>query len=172
MDVIMDIPAELVLPISEPNKVMLEQCIIESANHYGIPEVYLRIIRDIEGGKVGTLKKNTNGSVDIGVMQINTINLPDILTEFENVGWVELAMEPCTSINVAAWFIKKKLKKANKTSPINALMDYNSSTPEVRIHYAFKVMEKFNEYQQKSLDGNLYKEALTYKYKESNESTE
>lgn len=168
----MDIPADLVLPISEPNKIVLERCLIDSAKYYGIPEVFLRIIKDIEDGKVGTLRRNTNHSVDLGVMQINTINLPEILKEFKNVGWVELAMDPCVSVDVAAWFIKKKLRKAKKTSPINALMDYNSSTPEVRIHYAFKVMMKFNEYQNKTSNGTLYTEALSYKYNEKNETSE
>lgn len=160
----MDIPADITLPISEPNPVKLEQCIKSSAIHHGIPEMYLRIIRDIEGGKVGTLRRNKDGSTDLGVMQINTINLPAITAAFSNVGWYELAMKPCVSVDVAAWFIKKKLRRSTTTSPLNALVDYNSKTPEVRIHYAFKVMEKFNEYQQKAIDGKLYSDALSYKH--------
>lgn len=163
----MDIPADISLTISEPNQALVDSCLVRSAKEHKVPEIYLRVIKDVEGGKIGTARKNANGTWDLGVMQINTINLDDIKSEFDNVGWYELAMDPCISINVAAWFIKKKLKKADKTSPFDALIDYNSKTPEVRIHYAFKVMMKLNEYQQKALNGNLYKEALNYKHDES-----
>ena len=82
----MEIPLDINLPEYLADEQVVNQCIRESARHYSIPELLLKIIRDVEGGKVGTLKRNSNNSVDIGIMQINTINVPAITRHFGNVG--------------------------------------------------------------------------------------
>jgi hypothetical protein len=160
----MDIPANIDFPVFEPSNKVVNQCIHTYALKYSVPELMLRVIRDVEGGKIGTLSRNKNTTtVDIGIMQINTINLPAIAKQFNGVGWPQLAYDACLNIEVAAWFLAKKIK-ARKGNLWEGVMDYNSKTPEVRIHYAFKIFEKYNEYSQKSLDGTLYDGTVNVSY--------
>lgn len=51
-------------------------CLIATATAYHIPEPVLTGIYHVEGGAVGTVAHNTNGTDDLGVMQINTSWLP------------------------------------------------------------------------------------------------
>ena len=50
-----------------------DKCIIETANRFNLPKSLLIAILKIENGEIGKIKKNTNGSFDIGPMQINSI---------------------------------------------------------------------------------------------------
>ncbi|MBW8191331.1 lytic transglycosylase domain-containing protein [Neiella marina] len=137
----------------EPNPIVIESCLSKSAKKHQVPEVMLRAIMDVEAGKVGTVKANRNGSADLGVMQINTINLNEIKTNFPDVGWYELATRPCTNIDVAAWFLKKKIDNRDG-HVIEGVGDYHSKTPEVRIKYMFRIFEKLNSETYQSLNVN------------------
>lgn len=51
-------------------------CMTAAAAFYHLPPRALPAIHAVEGGAVGVVSHNTNGSDDLGVMQINTIWLP------------------------------------------------------------------------------------------------
>ena len=47
-------------------------CMLAVAAYYGLPPRVLPAIQAVEGGQVGTASRNTDGSEDLGVMQVNT----------------------------------------------------------------------------------------------------
>ncbi|WP_231869484.1 MULTISPECIES: lytic transglycosylase domain-containing protein [Acetobacter] len=51
-------------------------CLIATASAYHIPQPVLTGIYHVEGGTVGTVAHNKNGTDDLGVMQINTSWIP------------------------------------------------------------------------------------------------
>jgi soluble lytic murein transglycosylase-like protein len=77
---------------------------------------------------------NQNGSIDYGVMQVNSIHLRK-LSEY-GVDASTL-MEPCKNVYVAAWHLRKQVDRYGNTWA--AVGAYHSATPALRDGYAAKV---------------------------------
>ncbi len=67
----------------------------------------------VEGGRNGMANKNTNGSFDYGVSQINSAWLPK--TKEVGVGPQELQNDACKNIWTAGWIIRRCLNKFNNS---------------------------------------------------------
>ena len=77
---------------------------------------------------------NANGSVDYGVMQINTIHLSTLARY--GIGR-EALMSPCKNIYIAAWQLRRMiLKYGNTWAAVGA---YHSATPALRDQYARQI---------------------------------
>jgi len=77
---------------------------------------------------------NANGSVDYGVMQINTIHLSTLARY--GIGRDAL-MSPCKNIYIAAWQLRRQiLKYGNTWAAVGA---YHSATPALRDQYARQI---------------------------------
>ena len=48
-------------------------CMVLVASAFQLPPRVLPAIQAVEGGRVGLVRGNTNGSEDLGVMQVNTL---------------------------------------------------------------------------------------------------
>ncbi|MCA8003455.1 lytic transglycosylase domain-containing protein [Burkholderia metallica] len=77
---------------------------------------------------------NVNGSTDYGVMQINSIHLP----ELAQYGIKRDAlMVPCKNVYIAAWHLRKQILRYGNTW--TAVGAYHSSTPALRDDYAHRI---------------------------------
>ena len=90
---------------------ILAACLMLAAQTYSVPPAVLVGIYQVEGGKVGQAVANTNGTYDLGPMQINTIWIPDLanrwgVSESTAKKWVK--DDPCTNMGVAAWILKDR----------------------------------------------------------------
>lgn len=88
---------------------ILAACLMLAAQTYSVPPAVMVGILQVEGGNVGQQVHNTNGSYDLGPMQINTIWIPQ-LAEYWGVDsgtaarWVR--DDACTNMGVAAWILR------------------------------------------------------------------
>ena len=80
--------------------------------------------------KSGALGKNQNGSVDIGIGQINSIHLKE-LSQF-GIGPVHL-QDACIGTYVAAWHLKKAIAARGNTW--EGVASYHSRTPYFNKRY-------------------------------------
>src|SRR4051812_272377 len=55
-----------------PMSVPFLACMLATATFYNLPPRVLPAIQAVEGGQVGSVQRNTDGTEDLGVMQINT----------------------------------------------------------------------------------------------------
>lgn len=148
-------PADDVKPIPVPDEIYT-QCITDAARFFGIDAELVFTLFDNEGGKVGTFSRNTNGTYDIGPMQINSSNLPEIKKHFPTVTWRVLAYDACASFWVGTWWLYRKIVD-RKGNVFEGIADYNSKTPKVRAKYIFNFMVKYNrQIQQRNGMGELY----------------
>lgn len=131
-----DLPPQLPKPFPAPATVV-EKCVKASSQYFRVPPSVIKAILEVEGGKVGTLSKNRNGSYDMGLMQINTVNLKWIKSRFPSVGWKELTYNPCVSIGVGTWILSEQIKGAD--SFWIGVGNYHSKTPRFRNIYLKKV---------------------------------
>jgi hypothetical protein len=112
-----------------------EQCFVAAGARYEISPLLLRAIARQESGLTPhAIGKNTNGTRDIGVMQINSW----WLTHLEPIGIDEKAlMNPCLNIHVGAWILAQEIARYGLTW--TAIGAYHSPTDWRRMDYAAKV---------------------------------
>lgn len=125
-------------------KAVLAACIMLAAQTYSVPPAVLMGIYKVEGGKVGQeVGPNTNGSYDLGPMQINTIWLPE-LSEKWGVSkqtahrWVR--DDACTNVGVSAWILRQHYDSSGDIT--TAIAHYHSKTPTIGTTYKGKVIDR------------------------------
>jgi soluble lytic murein transglycosylase-like protein len=117
-------------------------CIDMAAQHYNIHKEILNAILSVEGGRTGMKKRNSNGSYDMGPMQINSSWLPELRRR--GISEYEVANDYCTNILVGTWILARELRRAG-IPPINTgefwqtIGRYNSRDPYFSSRYAVRV---------------------------------
>lgn len=117
-------------------------CLIMASQTYQVPPQVMLGILHVEGGRIGQEVSNTNGSYDLGPMQVNTLWLDD-LSRYWNVDrrtarrWVR--DDGCVNVHVAAWILRQKLDEAGNNL-YYGIARYHSATPGIGTQYANKVV--------------------------------
>ncbi len=124
-------------------------CMESAARYYSLPIALLRAIRAQEGGSAGAWSLNTDGSVDYGVMQINSRWLPRL----EQRGYTARALvyDACASIVAGAWILAHALADhdawnrtgVNPTVYWRAIGNYHSRTPQLNRTYAEQIWARY-----------------------------
>lgn len=117
-------------------------CLLLAANTYNVPPAVMIGIMSVEGGHIGQeAGPNSNGSYDLGPMQVNTRWLPTLMRSWnvdERTARTWLRDNGCVNVHVAAWILRKNM---NSTGSLwGAIAAYHSATPSLGIPYANKVI--------------------------------
>lgn len=125
---------------------ILAACLMLASQTYAVPPAVLVGIYKAEGGKVGQEVRNTNGSFDLGPMQINTIWMPELAKKWGVSNdtarkWVR--DDACTNVGVAAWILKGHLNETKNLS--TAIAHYHSRTPVHGTKYKKRVINILHE---------------------------
>lgn len=120
---------------------ILAACLMLAAQTYSVPPAVLVGIYKAEGGTVGMANRNSNGTYDLGPMQINTIWMPELaekwgVSEETAKKWVR--DDACTNTSVAAWILKGHLDETESLS--RAIAHYHSRTPHHGKRYKKRVL--------------------------------
>ena len=112
-------------------------CFEEAGARYGVDPKMLKAIAKVESNMDSTVisKPNSNGTRDIGLMQINEVHLP-LLAKF-GITKETLLKDACVNVNVGAWVLSQGVKKNGNTW--KAVGSYNSGNPVYQQIYAEKV---------------------------------
>lgn len=121
-------------------------CMALVASFYNLPPRVLPSIQMVEGGSVGNVSHNGDGSDDLGVMQVNTIWL-DPIARFTRlplpVVRSRLINEPCFNIAAAGAILRNYLNEAHGDL-MTAVGYYHSHTAEHSGPYKVKVISSAN----------------------------
>jgi len=110
-------------------------CWEEIGSRYNINPYLLAAIAKTESNfKANAIRRNKNGTRDIGVMQINTIWLPALAKYGISE---EHLFDPCVNIAVGAWILRQRQAAYGNTW--EAVGTYHSKTPDFKWNYAGKV---------------------------------
>jgi len=118
----------------------LAACVADASRSYRIPEAIYRAILMTEGGSLGTVAHNRNGTDDLGIAQINTSWLPQL--GLQGITRTRLLTDGCLNVHVGAWILGKELSGAD---PHDAgdfwrrVGNYNSHTAIYNQRYQVKV---------------------------------
>ncbi len=102
---------------------------------FRIPRVLILLILDTEGGWVGASAHNTNGTDDLGPMQVNTSWLPT----FARFGITRdlLQNHACVNVYAGSWILATLLKE--HLSLVDVIAFYHSPTPKHQAEYLTQV---------------------------------
>lgn len=90
----------------------------------------------LRGHAVGP--KNSNGSYDMGIMQINSAWIPTLAKKGISTQQI---MDPCTNIHIGAWILSGNI---NRHGPVwKAVGAYNASTASKQVSYVEKVQRNY-----------------------------
>jgi len=114
---------------------LLADCIDNAAAYHHVHPYVLRAIAYQESGmRPAIVGQNRNGTIDIGLMGINSVHLRELGTYGIPPGRLG---EACTNAYVGAWFLRRKIDKYGNTW--QAVAAYHSETPEIGAGYAQRI---------------------------------
>lgn len=133
----------------------MAQCFDWASRRFGMSSHLLYAIALQESGlNPRAVNRNTNGSQDIGLMQINSSWGP-MLARY-GIRPSDL-WDPCTNIFVGAWILGDNLARMGPT--VAALGAYNARDPIKREAYARRVLERLHRLTAPSPDARLWQQA-------------
>ena len=121
--------------------------IFTAAQTYSVPPSVILGILHVEGGRVGMASKNTNGTADLGPMQINTIWMPELARHWgvsRDAAHKLVRDDACVNIGVGTWILRKKINQTG--SLYQGIAYYHSATPHLGTRYRAKVMNAMQRY--------------------------
>lgn len=118
--------------------VCMADCFDDAATYQKVNPTMLRAIQQVENapGNPKAIGRNKNGSVDYGLMQINSIHLPEL--NKHGIHRKDL-LNSCKNIYVAAWLLRRSMDRYGNTWA--AAGGYHSNMPHERAQYARKVQK-------------------------------
>ena len=118
-------------------------CMALVAQIYSLPPRVLPSIQAEEGGGPGVEHRNSDGSTDLGVMQINTLWLPT-LSRYTRLDPAEvrrrLLFRPCFNIAAGGLILRTYLDET-RGDLMHAIGNYHSHTPLLNQNYQLKVRQ-------------------------------
>ena len=119
-------------------------CMLATASFYQLPPRVLPAIQAVEGGRVGIAQPNTDGSEDLGVMQVNTRwvqPLSHAAGMSPEATRLRLIDDPCFNIAASGAILRTYLNEAAGDLML-AVGYYHSHTPTRRQAYLERVMQR------------------------------
>ena len=128
-----------------------EQCIPAAAAYHDVNAAMLKAILMVESGlNPWEVKKNSNGTLDVGMAGINSIHFNEI-AKFGIAP--EQLLDACVATYVAAWHLKKGIRQYGNTW--FGIAAYHSVTPYFNHRYQIMVYNQLVK--NKSINGQLLK---------------
>ena len=121
----------------------VDACLQQAANKHGVAYALLVAIAEQESSfNPNALRKpmaagNSDGSVDYGLMQINSSWLPTLRQYGVTASHL---FQPCVNADIGAWILANNFKRLGVTW--NAVGAYNAQTQWKRVRYATGVYQK------------------------------
>lgn len=107
-------------------------CFQEAGSRYHVSPWLLWSIAKVESGlDPSAINQNRNGTVDVGLMQVNSIWAEQLGKTWDHLD------DPCTNVMAGAWILNQCVQDYGYTW--KAVGCYHSRTPERRDAYALKI---------------------------------
>lgn len=122
----------------------VEACLRAAAASHRVDPALLVILLQVEGGSLGRTSRNTNGTHDIGPMQINTIWVPRVARRWNttpDAAFLALRDSFCANVEAGAWILRLALDDAGGDF-WRGVGHYHSRTPEYRERYLRQVHDR------------------------------
>lgn len=123
-----------------------ETCVIQASAYYQAPPDLVRAVIRTEGGKTGKVNRNSDGSFDMGLMQINSIHLPELAKY--GINQEMLINNECVNIFIGTFYLQKNILSGKDFW--HGVGKYHSKTPSKNTIYQYKVWNNLQQVQRVS----------------------
>ncbi len=97
-------------------ELQVRDCLTEAAATHRLPPAMLVVLLNVEHGTLGRVSRNTNGTVDIGPMQVNTIWVPRIAAHWNTApasAYAALRDNLCANLEGGAWILRQAMDETH-----------------------------------------------------------
>ncbi len=138
-------------PANPPNPDTTAQCIAEASTRHAVnPDLLTAILRVESNLRPDVVRRNTNGSVDVGIAQINSVHFKSLKGYGIEPGHL---LDPCVGTFVAAWHLRSLILKYGNTW--FAVGAYNSVTARHNVRYQQLVYMQLNRMGQEKVSRKI-----------------
>jgi hypothetical protein len=119
-------------------------CIESAASIYRLPVAVVVILLSVEGGSLGRISQNTNQTVDIGPMQVNSIWVPAVAKHWRaspSDAYAALRDNFCANVEAGTWILHQAMDEAHGDF-WEGVGFYHSHDPGYRADYLRKVLHQ------------------------------
>ncbi|HGJ5885073.1 lytic transglycosylase domain-containing protein [Arsenophonus nasoniae] len=132
------------------SKLAFADCFDKAGSYYHLDPDYLRAIAWQESNFNPKAKnKNKDGSLDLGIMQINTKTFKSIKKEYPALTENKLVNNPCLNIHIGAMILNRNFVRFGKNwqsvGMYNAGMQNNKTSIKNRYRYANLIYQKYKK---------------------------
>jgi FAD/FMN-containing dehydrogenase len=125
------------------DEAMIEGCLKAAAEVHRVPAGVLVLLISVEGGRLGAVSQNTNGTVDIGPMQVNDAwvgKLAEHWAASREETYQALRDNFCANVEAGAWILRQALDEA-RGDLWEGVALYHSHAPVHKLEYMRLVYE-------------------------------
>jgi soluble lytic murein transglycosylase-like protein len=123
--------------VAKADEAMIENCLKAAADLHHIPAGLLVFLINVESGRLGAVSQNSNGTVDIGPMQVNDSWVPKIARHWRastEASYRALRDSFCANVEGGAWILRQALDEA-RGSLWEGVALYHSHAPIHKLEY-------------------------------------
>lgn len=122
-------------------------CVQSAAIYHGVNPALLGAVLMVESGMDhNAVRRNSNGSYDIGIGQVNSIHLSELRQYGVDASNL---LDACKGTYVSAWLLRRGFDRYGKTW--FAAASYHSVTPELNLRYQQRLQKMLSS---KGIDPN------------------
>ncbi len=115
------------------------QCVLAAAHYQQVPANIMLAIISVEGGKNGQIVRNTNGTYDLGHMQINTATYKAEIAKY-GISMHDIRYNGCKNVEAAAFLLAKRISEDKHKPYFTRVCSYHSKTPFYNTRYCSKIV--------------------------------
>lgn len=117
-------------------------CLTDAARYQGVdPILVLAIARHESGMRPNAVNHNPNGSLDLGLMQVNSRWIPALRGYGIDA---RMLMDPCVNSYVGVWILKQAIARYGATW--QAVGAYNAASPAKQQRYIARIYPLYIQY--------------------------
>ena len=120
-----------------PETTYVRDCINAASHAHHVSAVVLVLLLRVEGGRLGAVSQNTNDTIDIGPMQVNSTWVHKIAQRWrssDEAAFKALRDNLCANVEAGAWILRSGLDEA-KGDLWEGVAFYHSHSPEHKQRY-------------------------------------
>jgi hypothetical protein len=122
----------------------VQDCVTAAAAAHRLPPTVLVILLRVEGGALGRVSRNRNGSADIGPMQVNDRWLPALARHWHapaSAAYGSLRDDFCANVEGGAWILRQAVDEAHGDF-WEGVARYHSHDPAAKSAYLRRMLRE------------------------------
>jgi len=123
-----------------PDATSVAQCLNDASSSFALTPELLWAIKRVETGAAmgAVVARNTNGTTDVGWMQINSVWYPQLRSMGIDP---DLLDDPCLNMHVGAWILSAQIQRYGV---LHGIAHYHSANPRRGLAYADRVITEWS----------------------------